>query len=195
MERDIVRKLSDELAQQIVSERQVVYVLVELRKLLEGRHTLDEYDVLKLCCDWAVHPKLSRAPANRIVRLFDEYEAKYRHESVGVAQAGMPELVEFCGHKQFRVQFIDACESNGVAAGAPKDDDWWRSFLRQYSEVVKDCPLEANADHTMYVTQVKATAIPPESIGLLKRKPWQFGICWAWYRKDIEIPGTVVSLF
>ena len=31
MERDIVRKMNEELGQQIASERQVVYILVELR--------------------------------------------------------------------------------------------------------------------------------------------------------------------
>jgi hypothetical protein len=106
MERDIVHKLTEELAQQIISERQAVYILVELRKLLEKNDTLNEYGALKLCCDWAAHPKLSRASAHAITKLFDEYEAKYRREAVGVIQADIPELVEFCGHKRFRAQFI-----------------------------------------------------------------------------------------
>jgi hypothetical protein len=139
MEREIARKLTDEFAQQITSERQVVYVLVELRKLLEKKETLDKYRALKLCCDWAAHPKLSWASAQAITRLFDQYEVKYRREVVGVIQADMPELVEFCEHTRFRAQFIEACESSGIPANAPKDDDWWRLFLTHYSEVVRDC--------------------------------------------------------
>jgi hypothetical protein len=34
---DIINKITRELEQEIVSERQVVYLLVELRKLLESR--------------------------------------------------------------------------------------------------------------------------------------------------------------
>jgi hypothetical protein len=67
-----------------------------------------------------------------------------------------------------------------------------RAFLTQYSEVVKDCPIEAEANKTKYVTQVTAFAINPESIGITNR---QFGICWRWERRDLDVPGTVVSLF
>lgn len=192
MEHDIVQKLTAEFSQPITSERQVVYILVELRKLLEKKETLDHYRTLKTCCDWAVHPKLSFASAQAITKLFDEYEAKYRRDAVGIAQAEMPELVEFCEHTRFRAQFIGACEANDIRAEAPRNDDWWRALLAQYSEVVKDCPIEARADNTKYVTRVTASAIAPESIGIANR---QFGICWLWERRDIEAPGTVVSLF
>ena len=194
MKQDIAQKLMREFGQQITSERQVVYILVELRKLLEKNATLDlpRYRALKTCCDWAVHPALSLASAQVITKLFDEYEMKYRIEPLGVAQSELPELVEFCEHTRFRAQFIEACEANGILADAPKDDDWWRAFLTQYSEVVKDCPIEANAHNTTYVTRVTASAIAPESIGITNR---QFAICWMWERRDIEVPGTVVSLF
>lgn len=192
--RDIAQKLMEELRQAITSERQVVYILVELRKLLEKKGELDwpRYRALKTCCDWAVHPKLSLASAQAITKLFDEYEAKYRREAVGVAQADMPELVEFCEHTRFRGQFIEACEANGIPADAPRDEEWWRAFLTHYSEVVRDCPIEAKADNTKYVTAVTASAIAPESIGITNR---HFAICWLWERRDIEAPGNVVSLF
>jgi hypothetical protein len=192
VEPDIVRKLIAELGQPITSERQIVYILVELRKLLEKNETLDRYRTLKLCCDWAVHPKLNLASAQVITKLFDDYEAKYRREAVGVVQANIPELIEFCEHTRFRGQFVEACEANGIPADAPRDDEWWRSFLTQYSEVVRDCPIEARADNTKYVTRVTASAIAPESIGITNR---QFGICWMWERRDLEAPGTMVSLF
>jgi hypothetical protein len=192
MERDIVNKLTEEFRQEITSERQVVYILVEMRKLLEKNDTLDQYRALRLCCDWAVHPRLSLASAQVITKLFDEYEAKNRREAVGVAQADMPELVEFCEHTRFRSQLIEACKANGIPTDAPKDDKWWRSFLTHYSEVVNDCPIEARADNTKYVTRVTASAVAPASIGITNRL---FGICWMWERRDIEAPGAVVSLF
>ena len=67
-----------------------------------------------------------------------------------------------------------------------------RSFLIQYSEIVRDSPIEAKADNTTYVTRVTATGIAPESIGITNR---QSGICWMWERRDIDARGTVVSLF
>ena len=194
MERDIVYKLTQELTQPIVAERQVVYILVELRKLLEKKGMLKDvrYRVLRLCCDWTVHPKLDRDSAQEITELFDRYEAKYRHEAVGVSQADIPELVDFCEHTRFRAQFVDACELMGIPAHASTDDEWWRSFLTQFSEVIKDCPLEAKPGSTAYVTRVTASAVDPRSIGIVNR---QFAICWQWERKDNETPGVVVSLF
>ncbi len=194
MERDIAHKLTQELNQQIISERQVVYILVELRKLLEKKGVLkdERFRVLRFCCDWTVHPKLDRDSAQVITGLFDRYEAKYRREPVGVSQADIPELVEFCEHTRFRAQFVDACESIGISAMAPNNDEWWKLFLAQFSEIVRDCPLEAKQSGTTYVTRVSASAIDPASIGIMNR---QFAICWQWERKDSEIPGSVVSLF
>lgn len=170
----------------------MVYILVGIRKLLEKKDALDKYPHLKLCCDWAVHPKLDRKSAQNITMLFDQYEAKYRCEGVGVNQADIPELVNFCEHTRFRAQLMEACKSNLIPTAAIRADSWSRSSLKQFSEIIKDCPLEAKAESTTYVTRVMAFAISPESIGLSNR---QFAICWTWYRNDIEVPGTAVSLF
>jgi hypothetical protein len=80
MERAIAYKLTQELGQEIDSERQVVYILVELRKLLEQqRLDKDErYQSLMFCCNWAAHSKMSRSAANEITLLFDRYETIYR---------------------------------------------------------------------------------------------------------------------
>ena len=49
----------------------------------------------------------------------------------------------------------------------------WRSFLTEYSEVVKDCLLEAKADGTRYVTRVTATAGGASTIREELRRPSQ----------------------
>ena len=124
----ISHKLSQELAQDIASERQVVYILVELRKLLERTGLLKEerFRALRFCCDWTVHPKLDRDTAKIIMELFDRYEAMYRREPIGIGQAGIPELVEFCEHSRFRQQFIAACQMVDIPTFSISDDDWWR---------------------------------------------------------------------
>src|SRR6266566_2316501 len=74
MKPDIIAKLSNELAEPIVSERQVVYILVELRKLIELNDDGDTFKTLKFYCDWAVHAVLKAPPAQEIVRYFDKYQ-------------------------------------------------------------------------------------------------------------------------
>jgi hypothetical protein len=194
MEPDIVSKLNRELGEPITSERQVVYILVELRKLLELQKTLDDYWTLKLCSDWAVHPVLDRATAQVIVSRFDDYEAKYRRDNVGVSQAEMPELTDFVEHKAFRSELIAACQRYEVSAGAFLDDASWRSFLVHYTEIVRDCPFEAKSETTTYVTRVTAQAVTPEMTAVIMPNK-QFGIQWTWFRKDIEVPNLVMSFF
>ena len=194
MKPDITHKIAMELEQAIVSERQVVYILVELRKLLElqGLDRDARYRGLIFCCDWAVHPALNRESAKVITLLFDRYETSYRNEPVGVSQAGIPELIEFCDHSRFRQQFIEACEENNISALAVRNDGWWRSFLAQFSEVVRDCPIEAKAETTTYVTRVTVSATDPKSIGIFNR---EFAISWMWECRDRQYPNTVSTLF
>jgi hypothetical protein len=54
----IIEKLDIELSQQITSERQVVYILVEIRKLMERNNDTEKCFALNFYCDWAMHTKL-----------------------------------------------------------------------------------------------------------------------------------------
>ena len=68
-----VDKLHPELQRPIETEMQVVYILVELRKLLEHDGKKYAYPVVNFYGNWVVHTKLSASPvADRIVRLLDE---------------------------------------------------------------------------------------------------------------------------
>jgi hypothetical protein len=191
---DIAHKLSVELEQPVTSERQVVYILVEFRKLLEKKGLLKEerFRALRFCCDWTVHSKLDRDTAKIITELFDRYETMYRKEPIGVSQAGIPELVEFCGHSLFRQQFIAACQAVDIASATISDDNWWRGFLAQFSEVIRDCPIEAKPRGTTYVKRVTASAIDPKTIGIFNK---EFAIFWMWECRDRDAPGSVASLF
>lgn len=194
MEKDIVSKLNAELAEPITSERQVVYILVELRKLLELNGALNDYWTLSLCCDWAVHPKLNRSTAQIIVSLFDEYETRYRQKNAGVLQAELPELLAFVEHMTFRDEIVRSCERYGVSTDAFSNDDSWRSFLVHYTEVVRDCPFEARGDNTRYVEKVTAHAVA-EATAQVILPGRQFGIQWNWYLKGEDRFNYVLSLF
>src|SRR5438445_8979575 len=70
----IVEKLKLEFDGQITSERQVVYILVEIGKLLEHDKAKGTYPTITFYRDWVVHTKLDRSAfADNLVRLFDDY--------------------------------------------------------------------------------------------------------------------------
>src|SRR5216683_4308005 len=70
MEDQIIAKLHRELERPITTEPLVVYLLVEIRKLMDRKGF--QYDTLRLCCNWAVHVELSAAAAQRIVKRVDD---------------------------------------------------------------------------------------------------------------------------
>src|SRR5689334_1584141 len=104
MKNDIAEKLNREFGEEIVSERQVVYILVEARKLLEQQGVLRRFPAFGLCSDWAVHPKLNRAAAQSVVACFDAYEVEYRRSGVTVAESKLQPLLDFLSHRTFREQ-------------------------------------------------------------------------------------------
>jgi hypothetical protein len=193
MRSEIIRKLQAELDQPISSERQVVYILVELRKLLEQQEMLTNFKTLKLCCDWAVHPRLDWAPAQEIINYFDGYEKEYRRSGIGVAQYNLRPMLDFLEHKKFRRELIAACEEGGMSADAFSEDQSWRSFILHYTGVIEDCPFEAKADNTEFVTKVTAQVVPSSISEVII--PGKASIQWTWETKDGGYPKSVMSFF
>ncbi len=71
MQSAILTKIKRELALPVSTERQVVYILVEMRKLLELTRSKVKYDALWFHASWAVHPKMSRGVAAKLLQYFD----------------------------------------------------------------------------------------------------------------------------
>jgi len=179
---DIVGKLNRAFDQNNVDEQQVVYILVETRKLLEQQNTLGSFPALKLCIDWAVHPKLDRSGAKVVLGYFDAYEAEFQKSGVTVAESKLQPLLEFMSHRKFREQFIQAVEPHGVRVDRLASDEFWREFIQQYSAVVQDCPLEARANTTRFVKHVTCLAWPKEQANALFRG--QHVVQWNWNLKS-----------
>jgi hypothetical protein len=67
----ILKKLDQELRLDIETERQVVYILAELRKVLEQANEIHDYFALDFYCSFALHTVMDRAGAQRILQRFD----------------------------------------------------------------------------------------------------------------------------
>src|ERR1700722_19466113 len=74
MKDDIKAKLRKVLTRPISSEEQVVYIMVELRKLMEINGDADNFPSLLFHCDWVAHPVMDRKAAKHIVSLFDKHQ-------------------------------------------------------------------------------------------------------------------------
>jgi len=143
MKDDIVSKLDKELHKEITSEPQVVYILVQVRKLIETDNPMEDFEALKLHCSWVLHPKLSRASAKDLLgKLNDQYARLLGNSS---PQEAVKELGERLGLKPFQAEFRKFLRFYGID-GSYCDGNWWLGFLYHYSRVVQDCPLECVAE-------------------------------------------------
>jgi hypothetical protein len=192
MKADLITKINTELSREIVSEGQVVYILVECRKLLELEGALDSYPSLRLCMDWALHPVLDRKNAKVILGHFDAYETEFRKSGITIAEFGLRELNDFLSLDSFRNEFIAAMASLGVDVELLKSDQFWRGLIQHYCEVIRDCPLRATDDGTRIVLEVTALPWPVEMASgiFLGRRVVQ----WNWKPRDRDRQKDICAL-
>jgi len=178
MRQDIVAKINRELDQQILSERQVVYILVEARKLLEQNNALTNFRAFKLCADWAVHPKLRGPDAQTVLKYFDEFEAHHQRSGATVSEFSLQPLNDVMSHKAFRKDLMEALSQYQVNISRLASEEYWQSFVQHYTSVIQDCPLEAVGSNTHLVSHVSALAWPKEMAD--STYPGKRVIQWNW---------------
>lgn len=165
MKPDIVAKLSAELLLDLTSERQIVYILVETRKLVELGGVKANFPTLTFCCDWAVHPKLQGRFSQQVIKYFDDYQDIFENKGVMPQDYDFANLFKITKHVDFRHQLIDVLESNDIDCRRLWDDQYWARFVELYSAVIQDCPLEVKATgrSIRHVAKVLVSALPADS--------------------------------
>ena len=188
MKDDIKSKLQKALARRISSEEQVVYIMVELRKLMEINGDGDNFPSLLFHCDWVAHPVMDRKAAKHIVSLFDKHQEGIDMTVRAPGGRASPDMRYFAElgpimtlsnfrnelDKYLRSQDLDASFPGGT-----RED--WASFLTYYAGVIEDCPLRCTTSGLKYVEEV--------ILKVLNIKPgpppynFQLAIEWQWASK------------
>jgi hypothetical protein len=121
-----------------LTEGRVVYILVETRKLLELQGELKKYPALRFHCDWALHTRLNRGEAKRILRLFDQAHPLLC-SSQTLPQSLNREITDITNLRSFERDFDEFLTDHNL----PKDilHNRWTKFLHSYAAVIEECPL------------------------------------------------------
>jgi hypothetical protein len=149
MRDELLQKIEAELHQPIDSERQVVYILVEIRKLLY-RNQVPKTDCphLRMLCDWAVHVDLDRDIVKEHMLILNGIADRLRSNTMTAEDTARSsrvfDLVEA------RNEFLDFLRKWHLSRRLPDvyGPLWWANFLRYYVRVVADCPLVLKAEQT-----------------------------------------------
>jgi hypothetical protein len=185
MRQDIHLKLQVELAERITTERQVVYILVELRKLLELGNDSKRFPVLNFFCDWAVHVLLTYEGARRLVRRFNrvqmiDYEAKWNGRERLADEHLDHEFDETLNLRKFREELAACLTAYDFDYRIGTDRLKWREFIVQYAKVVEACPLRCRDSDMEYVDEVILTFIDLHDVN---PDEYSFAVRWSWVNK------------
>src|ERR1051325_9365202 len=153
----LLTKLQNVLSKRITNEAKVVYLLVEVRKLMEREHYSDA--LLKTFCNWVVHTSLeNRAEGSAFVLgEFDQWFIElYDHKRKS-------DRLEHISLGAFRLALNRFFDHFHLTASVGRDREEWKKFCSLYCSIVSECPITFTASRAelRYVKQVELTRITP----------------------------------
>ena len=137
MKVQIVEKLDKFLTEhQMKEECEVVYLLVELRKLLdrerEQNHS-DSYPLVRFHADWAVHTR-----KDRITPAMEEIMTKIDRSIDILPKNGN---IDFLLLPEFRNELTKLLEEYSLPTKFCKSDNEWMNFMVALTQVLADQPI------------------------------------------------------
>jgi hypothetical protein len=154
MKPDIITKLQSALAQDM-TEAQVVYILVEIRKLLELENNPKRFRSLQFFCDWALHSRLDRAGALEIIKQFDDIRDAYVNGHKERHEALTTDILDLLNAQRFRTELASFLGEYSLDTSLCDDLDKWASFTDHYGSIIEDVFLEFNPYPIKYVKSVR----------------------------------------
>jgi len=160
MTKDIVGKLTTHLSKRIEDEPGVVYLLVEVRKLLERDDPDHNQGALWMYCHWALHvdlysPKTTMDFLSRVDRWITNTVAYLTPTDPWQLIDEHRLLQDFIFLTTFRSQLRDFLSHYGLPTDLCDADEHWHDFLEAYSGVIEDGSLSAKANKHNVLSAVK----------------------------------------
>lgn len=147
MREAIIEKLGSHLAKDINREADVVYLLVEVRKLFE-HDDLPQYPQLRFYRDWVVHTRLSRihqddALAEYLKRVNKAVADRQLGSSEEVVSAQITDAISL---DRLRDEMITFFQERGLNSHLLEVKQW-RNFIKLLIGILADTPLIASNHH------------------------------------------------
>jgi hypothetical protein len=173
----IVMKLNNFLAEPIDSECKAVYLLCQIRKLLEHVPVAQRPFALKMHCHWALHVDLDfKNTVTPFLQQVDDYVHGVLVERQDLG-ASYQTVSEFLTLDTLRSQLREFFQWRDIRTDLTDDDARWDEFVKHYAGVIEDGSLSIRAEnHGMkHVKQVTFTKGNPAA-GEFNRFP--FDMVW-----------------
>ena len=150
MRDELLKKIENTLSEGITSEKDVVYLLVEIRKLMDRDNYLDP--VIRSFTNWVVHVELGHEHEGTtdLLKEFDEVVRLRKEENRGSL------FPPHCSFETFRRNLGALFTIYNLPTKLIESEKSWMMFARLYSAVVSDCPIKftASKQSLKYVKEV-----------------------------------------
>lgn len=132
MEEEIITKLKSALSEPIEKEKDVVYILVEIRKLLERKVIKPNYSVLNFYCNWVLHSSIEKIEPE-IQSLLEKIEETFSSPN---PNSSIPmRMLDFGLFKKDFQKFIT---DFSIVYNL---DSNWITIRKLLIDIISDCPL------------------------------------------------------
>lgn len=119
-----------------LSEGEVVYFMVETRKLIDRLQNRNESSTLYFYCNWVAHISMDRG--NIIIAYLEKLGNQMKQVQPFIRSSDLYGLISF---DALRKQIISFLQNNGLINWA-SDKNKWKKFKVLLLNVLVDCPLE-----------------------------------------------------
>jgi hypothetical protein len=144
MARDsILKKLDKELRLPLKRESQALYIVAEIRKVIEHERETspNPYEVLELFCNWALHIKISRKSNADRIRLF--FAAFDLREGMSLQEYLQSEFF----NRMMRLEVLRSelehfLANHGLPCRFVQEYRDWSAFVYLYTSIVSEVPLK-----------------------------------------------------
>jgi len=149
MTRDIISKLRDQLSRPVDTECAVVYLLAEVRKILDREKQEHKPFALWMYCHWALHVNLTHTPTTlSFLKPVDDFIVNTvagftRDEGYQMVVDSDRLFRELTFSDTFRGQLRQFLVEHDLPTDLCDRDDCWFPFLSAYAGVIEDGALSS----------------------------------------------------
>jgi hypothetical protein len=127
--------------QPFTRESDVVYFLVEVRKLIENLG--GRYPTLTFFCDWILHSRMTRKTAKLVLREFDDYLTN-RRLGLKSEEESMDRMYPLISLRIFHQDLFYLLAEHGLSTDVHSSLDNLGPFLGLYVDIISKVPLIAD---------------------------------------------------
>lgn len=160
---EIIRKLSEVLGEPLSREMQAVYILAEIRKLLELERLKSKYPSLNFHCCWVLHATAKGVGADRILKRFDDAYAYWKDIHSAPKEIVLP-LGRTMALSSFKLDLKLFLSKMQLPGNVVTDEAQWLKFLTLYSEIIRDCPFKLSGTNKVALEHLKSIVVSPINV-------------------------------